>query len=91
MVGPSAELREGEAGGSDGGWSGVRGICRGEAELARGLSVPGPHPLTKFGLPLQHSSSKSAPSGTSLGFQCGFLHCPHHSVRGALGDHAWVE
>ena len=28
VVGPSTELKEGEAGGSDGGWSGVSGICR---------------------------------------------------------------
>lgn len=32
--------------------------------------------------------SKSVPSRTSPGPRCGFHHCPHHLVRGALGDHS---
>lgn len=53
VAGPSAELREGEAGGSEGSWSGASGICRGEARLAQVLSVPGPYSHRKLWLLIQ--------------------------------------
>lgn len=68
VAGPSAELREGEAGGSEGGWSGASGIYRGEARLAQVLSAQGPVPSGSYGFPSRGSgASFPAPSVTSPG------------------------
>lgn len=61
VAGPSETFGAGEVGRSDGGWSGVSGICRENAVLFTPLGARQPH---------------GAPPGMAPGLRYGSYHCP---------------